>query len=197
MLQRRISLNLLKYETSVTVLTHHHRADNLPGTALSLLVKDGCIRGHMPQAISFSSPAQLGNNCLFFSACSFYLVLLLSDFPTYPFPVPLQHWLWMLVAHCVSPQVVTWVLQLWSIPDPRAFRDQSILLPETAPGAMLVLAGSQKNATHTHTNKHNPCADGEKEQNQNHISLIEQRLRKDICFWNATSLACFSETYSN
>ena len=72
----------------MTVLTYYHWADNLPGTASSLHAKEGWIRGSVPQAISFFSPAQLGNTCLLFSAFSFYLVLLLSDLPPIPLPFP-------------------------------------------------------------------------------------------------------------
>lgn len=162
---------LSQHKASVTVLTYHHRADTrysiIPPCKGSVYQRERAT-GHF-----IFLPSSTGEETTVRKQLSFLLSMLLltcltsEGFPHIPLPSSTSA-LALNAGDTLSPQVVTLVRQVWRIPDPQASRDQSVPLPEAVPGAMLVLPGITKNSTHMHTNKHNPCADGDKEQNQNH-----------------------------
>lgn len=125
----------------------------------------------LPSSIKESLPALLS---IFLLSC------LASECFTPPAPS-----LWVLMRLCVSPQVGNLGFQVQRFPAPQTPRDHSILFPERA------TLGLSKSAPkiYTHGQKHNPCAAGGEQHHQTHIFLMKERLRKEICFWNATSLS--------
>lgn len=172
----------MQHKTSVTVPTYYHWADNLPGAASSLCANEGWITGSVPQAISFSSSAQLGNNCLLFRACSFYLVLLLSEVPTIPLPFPTS----ALALNadetlCITPgsysgasgMTMTWPTNIQGPVNPVIWSS-----PRCYVGAAWI---TTKNYTRAHKQIQPLCRwwEGTKPKPQ---VLIEQRLRKVIAF---------------
>lgn len=81
------SFSCMIHKQPMGTLTCNSSADNIAGAVPCFQVKQILITENMPEAVLSSSPAQLGNNWLFFSVCCFYVAFSqLSDFfPSFSF----------------------------------------------------------------------------------------------------------------